>query len=130
MISSNEPAQSDGNRHGSGANPDMKEKLEILFEDEAVLAAFKPPRWVVIPDHWDQSRPSLISILEKTRTEKLYVVHRLDAGTSGAVLFAKTDEAHRLLCEQFEKRLVVKTYSAMVEGDVEQDGLVELPLAE
>jgi len=108
----------------------MKEKTEILFEDDAVLAVFKPPRWVVIPDHWDLGRPSLISILQKTRPEKLYVVHRLDAGTSGAVLFAKTEQAHRLLCEQFERRLVMKTYSAVVEGEVEQDGLVDLPLAE
>jgi RluA family pseudouridine synthase len=108
----------------------MKEKTEILYEDQAVLAVFKPPRWVVIPDHWDLGRPSLISILQKTRPEKLYVVHRLDAGTSGAVLFAKTEQAHRFLCEQFEKRLVQKTYSAVVDGEVEQDGLIDLPLSE
>jgi RluA family pseudouridine synthase len=56
-------------------------------------------------------------------------VHRLDEGTSGVVLFAKTREAHRELCMQLQQRAMVKVYYAIVAGEVEQGGTIELPLA-
>jgi 23S rRNA pseudouridine1911/1915/1917 synthase len=49
------------------------------------------------------------------------IVHRLDKDTSGLIAVAKTDEAHRRLASQFMRRLVKKTYVALVHGWLKQD---------
>src|SRR5438105_6556794 len=49
------------------------------------------------------------------------IVHRLDRGTSGLIVVAKNDEAHRRLATQFARRLVKKTYIALVHGSLKQD---------
>lgn len=54
--------------------------------------------------------------LSKMFAQKIYVVHRIDKGTSGLVIFAKTREAHRALCLCFQNHLVEKTYIAVVHG--------------
>jgi 23S rRNA pseudouridine1911/1915/1917 synthase len=57
------------------------------------------------------------------------IVHRLDKGTSGLMVIAKSDEAHRRLSEQFKRRLVSKRYTALVHGNVRQDeGIVDAPV--
>lgn len=57
------------------------------------------------------------------------IVHRLDKGTSGAILVAKNDFAHAKLAEAFQKRAVQKTYIALVEGLLkERHGRIELPI--
>jgi 23S rRNA pseudouridine1911/1915/1917 synthase len=57
------------------------------------------------------------------------IVHRLDKGTSGLMVIAKSDEAHRHLSEQFKKRLVSKHYTALVHGDFREDeGVVDAPV--
>ncbi len=48
--------------------------------------------------------------------EPLLLVHRLDVGTSGVVLLAKSDEAHRALSRAFQSRVAKKTYRALVWG--------------
>ncbi len=53
------------------------------------------------------------------------IVHRLDRLTSGVILIAKTDRAHRRLAEQFEKREIDKTYLAIVHGTVEEIGIAK-----
>jgi 23S rRNA pseudouridine1911/1915/1917 synthase len=49
------------------------------------------------------------------------LVHRLDRGTSGLIVIAKTDESHRLLAEQFARRKAKKTYIALVHGWLNED---------
>jgi 23S rRNA pseudouridine1911/1915/1917 synthase len=57
------------------------------------------------------------------------IVHRLDRGTSGVLLVARTDSAHRALAAQFASRTVEKTYLALVDGLVKNDsGLVTKPI--
>jgi 23S rRNA pseudouridine1911/1915/1917 synthase len=59
----------------------------------------------------------------------LRLVHRLDVGTSGVVLLARTETAHRSLSEAFQNRRVLKTYRALVWGHPEPaDGLYEDPI--
>jgi 23S rRNA pseudouridine1911/1915/1917 synthase len=56
-------------------------------------------------------------------------VHRLDRDTSGLVIIAKTDFAHRRLAEQFAQRTVKKTYIALVHGTLKDDqGTVNYPI--
>jgi 23S rRNA pseudouridine1911/1915/1917 synthase len=57
------------------------------------------------------------------------IVHRLDKGTSGVLLVARTDAAHRSLAAQFSGRSVEKTYLALVQGKPESDrGTIDLPI--
>ena len=91
-------------------------KLEsiIVFEDENFVALNKPAGLLSIPDR-KQSEKSLKEML----TEKygnIFTVHRLDKETSGLILFAKTEEAHKYFSRLFEERLVQKFYAGIVMG--------------
>jgi len=102
-------------------------KLNILFEDENLIAVDKPPQLLVIPDRWDPNKPSLTSILQDRHPgEKMYVVHRPGKDTSGIVLFARTAAAHKHLNQQMEQRQLTKIYHAIVKGEVREDGTIEL----
>ena len=108
-----------------------KRKVEVLFEDEHLIVLNKPAPLLTIPDHWDPGRPNLLTFLQrKLAPERPFVVHRLDAGTSGVIVFAKTPEAHRALCAQFDRQKVERTYEAIVAGEVERDqGVVSRKIA-
>lgn len=103
---------------------------EILFEDAAVVAVNKPAGILTLPDRWDQGKPNLRDWLrQEYPSSPIYVVHRLDAGTSGVILFAKTETAHQHLCRQFEQHTIRKVYLALVNGVVENNhGVIEIPL--
>lgn len=100
---------------------------EILYEDDGLLAVSKVSGDLVIPGR-GMDRPSLVERLTAKSGGKLFVVHRLDRGASGLVLFARDRESHRTLSALFEKRRVRKTYWAVVEGTVERDGVVDRPI--
>ena len=107
----------------------MKSKLDIIFEDENIIAINKPSKMLVIPDRWDPNIPSLIVMLQtRFPNEKIFVVHRLDQDTSGVVLFAKTAAAHKHLNQQMEQREVEKIYFAIVSGEVKENGRIDLAI--
>ena len=60
---------------------------------------------------------------------RLWVVHRLDRGTSGALLFARTAKAHRTLNLAFDRREVAKRYLALVRGTPPPEARLEVPVA-
>jgi tRNA pseudouridine32 synthase / 23S rRNA pseudouridine746 synthase len=91
-------------------------KCPVLYEDRDVLAVAKPAGVVVIPARNEDASTSLRRLLEASRGEALWVVHRIDRDTSGVVLFARTAEAHRALSVAFERRDVEKTYLALTRG--------------
>jgi RluA family pseudouridine synthase len=68
--------------------------------------------------------------VERHAGTKIFVVHRLDREASGLVLFAKDPDCHRLLCGQFARRQVHKTYQALASGAVAEDGIVKAPVRE
>jgi 23S rRNA pseudouridine1911/1915/1917 synthase len=97
--------------------------LRILYEDEEVIAIDKPAGAIVQPDL--RPGPTLAgAVLAHTAgalslrggAERPGVVHRLDRDTTGVLLFAKTDLAHRSLSEQFKNRSVEKVYVALAHG--------------
>lgn len=87
--------------------------LRVLYEDDAVIAVDKPAG---LPTHGnrDADRPSLVGLVERHTRGPVFVHHRLDAGTSGVVLFAKIPEANASLARSFAEREVDKTYVALV----------------
>lgn len=121
------------------ASPSMKEpvkqlqqQIPVLFEDEW-LAVVNKPGGMPTSGHWART-------LEKTLPFNLTLsphpdvlptprpVHRLDAPTSGLVIVAKTRTAHAALGQAFEGRRVWKQYRAIVIGQLDGAGTVELPI--
>ena len=103
---------------------------EILFEDPDVIVLSKPEGLASISEN-DPKKESLHSILEKKLAIKIFPVHRLDKEVSGVIIFAKNGHAHKILNDQFEKRLIKKFYTTLVHGRVPNDsGIINKPIRE
>lgn len=110
--------------------------IEVLYEDEAVIGINKRAGMVVHAGAGNHSGTLVNALLH--RFEALSstggdlrpgIVHRLDKETSGVLVVARTDSAHRLLAEQFQSRTVEKIYLALVHGVVSVDtGTVDKPI--
>lgn len=90
-------------------------KLNVLYEDEDVLAIEKPTGVLSVPDRFDISIENMKHAVQRQYKEAL-VVHRLDKDTSGVIMFARSDSAQRILQAQFENRTIEKTYRAICYG--------------
>ena len=124
--------------------------LDVLHEDAAIIVVNKPPGLVMHPafGHWTGT---LLNALvhhigrhigrhvdrhEKAepgaggdgRRARPGLVHRLDKGTSGVLVVAKTDTAHRDLSRQFRAHSIHRVYLALVAGVVRRDGIVDQAL--
>ena len=110
--------------------------LNILFENEDLLVINKPAGMVVHPAPGHSSGTLVNAVLGHDPDiegiggeDRPGVVHRLDKDTSGLILLAKNDRAHRWLQDQFRLRRVEKTYLALVDGKPPTpSGRVEAPI--
>jgi 23S rRNA pseudouridine2457 synthase len=89
----------------------------ILFENDYYLIVNKPSG---LPIHstLDKTRVNLFDSLRKKYGNELFLIHRLDADTSGVVLFSKKAEANKILDSLFKTREIKKTYFALVVGEL------------
>ena len=87
--------------------------LQVLYEDDSIIAVDKPAG-LTTHGNKNADRPSLIGMVERHLGRPAFVHHRLDAGTSGVVLFAIVPEANASLARSFGGRKVDKTYVALV----------------
>jgi 23S rRNA pseudouridine1911/1915/1917 synthase len=102
----------------------VKIRLRVLFEDKWLLAIDKPAGMVVHPGAGTREDTLVHALLAHCAgslsgiggVERPGIVHRLDRETSGVIVVAKTDQAHRELAKQFAARTVVKEYLALVAG--------------
>ena len=89
----------------------------IVHEDEDIIAVSKASGVSVGGDRWDESRERLDRLVaEIVHESKIFTIHRIDRETSGLVIFAKNEAAHRRLSLAFEERDVAKRYIAVVNG--------------
>ena len=105
------------------------QNLEIVYEDPWLSVINKPAGMLSVPGKEDAV--SVYSLMRRQYPEAdgPLTVHRLDMGTSGLMLIAKTKRVHQNLQAQFKNRLVRKRYVALLEGIVPEDkGTVDLPL--
>lgn len=86
-----------------------------LWWDDSLLAVNKPAGLTVLQDGFDPQAPHLRSVLEP-EFGPLWIVHRIDRDTSGLVILARTEAAHRALNRQFAERQIGKLYHALVPG--------------
>ncbi|MDR3716506.1 MAG: RluA family pseudouridine synthase [Puia sp.] len=104
-------------------------KPVIIFENEDFVALDKPAGMLSIPDR-EGKEPSLKNWL-KEKYGNIFTVHRLDRETSGLIVFAKTEEAHRFLSMAFEERTMEKIYAGIVTGTlIEKKGSVDMAVIE
>lgn len=103
------------------------EQIPILYEDRSVLAIDKPRGWILAPYSWQKTSRNLQAAITssvaarefwaRSRNLKyLRHIHRLDADTSGILLFAKTPGGLESFSRLFESRAMEKVYLAVVDG--------------
>ncbi|HSY17085.1 MAG TPA: RNA pseudouridine synthase [Candidatus Acidoferrales bacterium] len=114
--------------------------IPIIYEDRSVLAIDKPRGWMLVPDSWRKTNWNLQTAIDSSiRADDFWArsrnltylrhVHRLDADTSGVMLFAKSEGAMRAMGDMFESRSMEKTYLAIVEGvPKEKEWTCDLPI--
>jgi tRNA pseudouridine32 synthase / 23S rRNA pseudouridine746 synthase len=103
-------------------------KLEIIYEDQDLVAIDKPHDFLSVPGRYGQ--PNAQQLLGQQLAVKLYPAHRLDQDTSGVLLFAKNLAAYHRVAKQFAERRVQKVYQAILVGNVlVNKGIIELPLS-
>ena len=114
--------------------------LEIIYEDADIAVVNKPAGMIVHPGAGGGAGTLVAALLHRYGAAgglstiggplRPGIVHRLDKGTSGVVVIARTDAAHLKLVEEFRDREVQKTYVALLHGVVKgESGRVELPVA-
>lgn len=114
--------------------------LEVLFEDESLLVLNKPSGIVVHPAPGNWTGTLVNALLHHFQTsggtmsaiggkERPGLVHRLDKETSGVMVIAKTDTAHRALAAQFKLHTITRVYEALIWGVPKKGrGLIELAI--
>ncbi|WP_436899098.1 pseudouridine synthase [Acinetobacter gyllenbergii] len=104
-----------------------QDPLEIVYEDDDLLVINKPAGLLSVmgrlPEHQDSA---YLRVLEKYPAAK--VTHRLDMATSGLLMFAKHRDAEVAISKMFQARTVKKYYVALVQGQIQSEGSVEVPL--
>jgi 23S rRNA pseudouridine1911/1915/1917 synthase len=115
--------------------PDFsQESLPVIYEDDAVIVVNKPAGILthakgVISDEFTVAEFIRPRTTDGLGTNRPGIVHRLDRGTSGLLITARTPEAKRWLQKQFSERRVKKTYTALVHGHLaEPKATLDLPL--
>jgi 23S rRNA pseudouridine1911/1915/1917 synthase len=101
--------------------------LEILYEDNALLFLNKPPD-IVVQRSYDPNEPVLLEQAE-AHGGKLFLMQRLDRGTSGVIFFSKLTEINAKLTRQFETKQIRKRYLALCEGELAENQTVDTSIA-
>jgi len=110
--------------------------MPVVHEAPAFLVVDKPAGMPTHPNRYDE-RSTLVNALLARYPEVLDVgdsrlrsgiVHRLDVGTSGLLVVARTDAAFAHLRSQFHERRVLKEYMALVIGDLDTGGTIDTPI--
>lgn len=110
--------------------------LDIVYEDGDLVVVNKPAGLVVHPAPGNYSGTLVNALLYHCKdlsgiggSLRPGIVHRLDKDTSGLIVVAKSDLAHRSLSKQFKTRRIKRIYIALVKGIVQLDnGIIELPI--
>ena len=103
--------------------------IPVIYEDDFLLLVNKPPDFLSVPGkELKDSVYERIRLQYPTASGPL-LVHRLDMSTSGLLLIAKSEEIYKHLQSQFIRRVVKKSYIALLDGIVnEEEGAISLPL--
>lgn len=107
--------------------PPADRGLDLLYQDDALLVLNKPSGLLSVPGRGADKADCLASRAQTQFSDSL-IVHRLDMSTSGIMVMARGLDAQRALSRSFELRSTEKRYIAVVDGRLEGEGEVNLPL--
>ena len=110
--------------------------IDIVYEDEDVIVVNKPSGMVIHPSAGHSSGTLVNALLYHVNdlsgingVERPGIVHRIDKDTSGLLMVAKNDLAHKSLAEQLSKKTVERKYEAIVHGEIPHEyGTIDAPI--
>ncbi len=109
--------------------------VEILYEDDVMLVVNKPAGLVVHPAPSVKEATLVDWLIKKgislstiSGEERHGIVHRIDKNTTGALVIAKTNEAHQRLSEQLQDKSMGRYYLALIDYPLKDNGIVEKPI--
>jgi len=106
-----------------------QKNFSIIHDDDNYVVGNKAANFLTLQDRYQHDLKNLKDMLA-AKYGDIFVVHRIDKGTSGIIVFAKNEEAHKKLNLQFENRLVEKSYLAIVNGSFKKEtGTIESLIA-
>ncbi|HEU4577776.1 MAG TPA: pseudouridine synthase [Polyangiaceae bacterium] len=108
--------------------PTLPVTLPVLYRDDALVVVDKPAG-MIVHRGWAQDEVTALRLLRDGLGQRVYPVHRLDRGTSGALIFALTPEIASALGSAFMEDRVSKRYLALVRGQAPEQALVDHAIA-
>lgn len=105
----------------------MPNGIDLLYVDEHVVVANKPSG-LLVHRGWDDDDDVAMFRVRDAIGARVHPLHRLDRGTSGALLFARSPEVTAALQKSFDQRLVEKRYLALVRGTPATEGVIDHPV--
>lgn len=110
-----------------GAAP-AEVKLEVLYEDSELIFVNKPPG-IVVQRGYDADEPILFDLVVAHANAPVFLLQRLDRGTSGVIFFSKSSDMNVRITRQFEKKRVRKRYLAICDGELAEKQTIDAPIA-
>lgn len=113
-----------------------KMDLDIIYEDDDVIVVNKPNGMVVHPAVGNKSKTLVNGLLYHSKNLSTIngefrpgIVHRIDAYTTGLLMVAKNDKAHKILAKELEEKKTTRKYIALVWGIINTDtGTIDAPI--
>ncbi|RUM74983.1 MAG: RluA family pseudouridine synthase [Sulfurovum sp.] len=110
-------------------------EVEVLYEDDVMMIINKPSGLVVHPAPSVKEATLVDWLIERgislstiAGEERHGIVHRIDKDTTGALVIAKTNEAHQKLSEQLKNKSMGRYYLALIDCPLKESGIVEKPI--
>lgn len=102
--------------------------LSILYEDDVLIFLDKPAGIVVQQRMFSPDEPYLHDVVAQ-HTSPVFLMQRLDRGTSGVIFFSKRSDMNARLTRQFEKKMIRKRYLALCTGELREPLTIDAPIA-
>lgn len=113
------------------SNDELPPKLEILYQDEYLVAVNKPSGLFVHRSFLDRDQKYFaLQLVRDLVGQYVYPLHRLDRPTSGVLLFGLSKDVARIMGQAFTDKTIQKTYYALTRGHLLENGQVDYPLKE
>lgn len=112
----------------------MKKKLDIIYEDKHLLVVNKPYGILTVSTYKENERTMYHMAYsyqkQKHKSNKIFIVHRLDKDTSGVLIFAKDEKTKYLLQDNWDNLVLSRNYMAVVHGKISGEGVIKSYLKE
>ena len=112
-----------------GFDYEMDKRLNIIYEDDYLIAIDKPAGLLSIGTEKDKTNTAYYLLSDyakkKNKSNKIFVVHRLDKDTSGVILFAKNEKTKKMMQDNWEESVLERAYIAIVSGKINKSGTIK-----